>query len=76
MGIAVNLNAELVSVAKSHAAVESRSVAKQIEHWVKIGRIAEQNQELSYAAIREILLGLEDLKSGYVEEYIPGASFL
>lgn len=72
MGTAVNLNDELVNVAKSHAAIESRSVTKQIEHWVKIGRIAEQNQELNYSAIREILLGMEDVKSGRVEKYIPG----
>lgn len=72
MGIAVNLNAELIDVAKSHAAVESRSVSKQIEHWVKIGRIAEQNQELSYAAIREILFGMEDIKAKRVEKYVVG----
>ena len=69
MGISVNLDAELINMAKSHAAVESRSVAKQIEHWAKIGRVAEQNPDLSYTTIRQILLGLEDMKAGRLEEY-------
>lgn len=69
MGIAVNLDKEFVSIARSYSGAESRSVSKQIEHWAKIGRIAEENPDLSYAAIKEILLGLEDLKLGNIEEY-------
>lgn len=73
MGITVNLDKELVDEAKTYSAVESRSVPKQIEHWAKIGRIAETNPDLSYNIIRDILLGLEDIRSGHVEEYKPGS---
>ena len=35
MGIAVNLNSELVNLARSYSGVERRSLPKQIEHWAK-----------------------------------------
>ena len=72
MGISVNLDKALVDVARSYSVVESRSVPKQIEHWAMIGRIAEENPDLGYEVIRGILLGLEDVKNGNVEEYRPG----
>jgi hypothetical protein len=72
MGITVTLDNELVNAARSYSTVESRSVPKQIEHWSKIGRIAETNPDLSYTIIKEILLGLEDVKVGNVEKYRPG----
>lgn len=71
MVIAVNLDSELVHIARAYSGAESRSVPKQIEHWAKIGRIAEENPDLSYSAIKEILLGLEDVKLGNVQAYNP-----
>ncbi len=72
MGVAVNLDKKLVSTAKSYSVVGHRSVPKQIEHWAKIGRIAEENQDLSYDAIKEILLGLSDAEVGNVDIYKEG----
>ncbi len=71
MGIAVNLDNDLVSIARSYSRAESRSVPKQIEHWAKIGRIAEENPDLNYEAVKGILLGLEDVRLGNVQEYDP-----
>ncbi len=65
----VNLDNNLVNIARSYSGAQSRSVPKQIEHWAKIGRIAEENPDLSYNAIKEILLGLEDVKLGNIQEY-------
>jgi hypothetical protein len=73
MSIAVNLDNELVNIARSYSHVESRSIPKQIEHWAKIGRIAEENPDLSYDTIKNILLGLEDIKMGNVQKYDPDA---
>jgi hypothetical protein len=72
MSMSVNLNDQLVKAARSYSKAFSRSVAKQIEHWAKIGQIAEENPDLSYSMIKGILLGLEDAASGNVEEYKPG----
>jgi hypothetical protein len=71
MGLTINLDTELVKIARVHSAAESRSVPKQIEYWAKIGRIAEENPDLPYNAIKGILFGLEDIKIGNVEEYHP-----
>jgi len=73
MGIAVNLDKSLVEVARLYSNVQSRSVPKQIEHWAKIGRVAEENPDLSYELIQGIMLGIEDVKNGNVEEYSPGS---
>ena len=72
MSMSVNLNDQLVKSAKAYSKALSRSVAKQIEHWAKIGQIAEENPDLSYSMIKGILLGLEDAASGNVQEYKPG----
>ncbi len=71
MGTAVRLNDKLVHTAKSYAILENRSTSKQIEHWAKVGRIAEENPDLSYNIIKEMLLGLADIKMGRVTAYTP-----
>ena len=60
---AVKLSSNIILEAHKYAAVYSRSVPKQIEHWAKIGRIAEENPDLPYNFIRDILVSLEEMKS-------------
>ena len=60
---AIKLSDDVILMANEYAAVYSRSVPKQIEHWVKIGRIAEENPDLSYSFIKDILFSLEEMKS-------------
>ena len=38
---------------------------------VLVRRIAEDNPDLSYNAIKGIILGLEDVRLGHVREYDP-----
>lgn len=71
MGITINLDVALVEEAKRVSVVEHRSAPKQIEYWANMGRIAEQNPELSFHEIKDILIGLQDVRSGNVEEYDP-----
>ncbi len=61
----VNLSQDLVDKARKYASVYSRSVPKQIEHWAKLGRIAEENPDLPYSFIRDILLAKEE------DEWVP-----
>lgn len=72
MNIAVNLDEKLVNEARAQSKVMSRSITKQIEHWAKIGHIAEDNPDLTYSQIKDILLGLEDYHSTHVLEYKRG----
>jgi hypothetical protein len=55
MSHTVKLSDELVSEAKRIAALQHRSVPKQIEHWSRIGRLVEQNPDLPYQFIMDIL---------------------
>ena len=40
--------------------IYSRSAPKQIEYWTRIGRIAEENPDLPYAFIKDMLLGMKE----------------
>ncbi len=56
MSINVKLSEMLVDQARRYASIEHRSVPKQIEHWSQIGKIAEENPDLPFSMIREILI--------------------
>ncbi|MBI3430471.1 MAG: hypothetical protein HY050_10595 [Actinobacteria bacterium] len=55
MAINVKLAEDLVADAKRIATVEHRSVPKQIEFYFRMALIAEENPDLSFSLIREIL---------------------
>ncbi|GGI86160.1 ParD-like family protein [Legionella impletisoli] len=69
MAQSVRLSDDLVNQAKAVAEVMSRSGAGQIEHWAKIGRIAEANPDLTYEFIRDSLLAKAEVDNGLVDEY-------
>ena len=69
MATAVRISDKLLNDAKKHSRVDHRSVTGQIEHWAKIGKCVEENPDLSYCLIKEILIGLEDLEQGERSEY-------
>lgn len=69
MSQAVKVSEELLSSARIEGKVACRSTAKQIEHWARLGRIAEQNPDMPYKLIKEVLLGLEEAESGLTKPY-------
>ena len=69
MASAVRISDKLVDEAKLYSKVENRSVTGQIEYWAKIGKIAEENPELTFSLIKEILMGLEELEQGLTSDY-------
>ena len=70
MAISIRLDDEFVEDVKVHADAQSRSVPKQIEHWAKIGRIAEDNPDMSFSLISEFLLAKSEIESGRVTKYV------
>jgi hypothetical protein len=64
MATTVKLADHLVDDAKRMAAIEYRSVPKQIEFYYQIGRAAEQNPDLSFDLIRELLKSKSEKPSG------------
>ncbi|MXS85654.1 hypothetical protein ABO04_06975 [Nitrosomonas sp. HPC101] len=64
MSVNVKLAEELVELAKHYAAIQHRSVPKQIEYWSRIGKIAEENPDLPFSVIRDILLAEQEAPIG------------
>lgn len=69
MSTAIKIADNLASEAKKVATFNKRSVTKQIEYWAQIGRIVENNPDLPYNFIKDILISLEEMKSGQAEPY-------
>ncbi|MCP4923647.1 MAG: hypothetical protein GY915_06420 [bacterium] len=65
----IRISDEIVSQAQVYGKVYNRSAPKQIEFWSRIGKIAEENPDLTYENIKEILLALEEKRLGDLEEY-------
>jgi len=72
MSTAIKLDSELVETARIYASAAHRSTPKQIEHWATLGRIAEQNPDLSYEFIIGLLQARAQVKAGDVTEYSFG----
>lgn len=64
----VKLSEKIVSDAKNISKTHNRSVSKQIEHWAKIGKIAEENSDLTYEFIKDILIAQQE---AHAEKLIP-----
>lgn len=69
MPTAVRISDELVDEAKRFSRIDHRSLAGQIEHWTRLGKCAEENPDLPYSLIKEILFGLDELNQGEKTEY-------
>jgi len=66
---AIRVSEKLVREARLFSKVENRSITGQIEHWAKVGKCAEENPDLTFSLIKEILIGLEELEQGKYTEY-------
>ncbi len=69
MTTAVRVSEKLVREARIYSKIDNRSVTGQIEHWARIGKCAEENPDLTYDLIKEILIGLTELEQGESAEY-------
>ncbi|MBE2225626.1 MAG: hypothetical protein IAF02_29080 [Anaerolineae bacterium] len=65
----LRLDQELVERAAIMAKAFSRSTSKQIEHWVKIGEIMEDNPDLSYEFVRQAIISKAEKEAGKLEIY-------
>ena len=72
MAIAIRISEELVGEAKKMSKIEHRSLTGQIEHWARIGKCSEENSDLTYSLIKEILIGIEELDQDEKIEYLFG----
>ena len=64
MAKAIKLSDELVVDAATHGKAQHRSAPRQIEYWARIGKIADENPDLTLGFVKDILTGFRDLDSG------------
>jgi len=69
MQTAIQLSNEIILEAGKYASVYTRSLSMQIEHWARIGKIAEENPDLPYSFIEDVLLGKSELDNGSVTPF-------
>jgi hypothetical protein len=69
MASSVKISDNMLYSAQIIAKVLNRSVAGQIEYWAKIGKIAEENPDLTYDMIKDLLISLQESEHGNLEEY-------
>ena len=69
LATAVRISEKLVNDAKKFSRIDHRSLTGQIEHWARMGKCAEENPDLTYSLIKDILIGVEELEQGEKSEY-------
>jgi hypothetical protein len=69
MPASIKLSAGLLKDAKLHAQAMHRSVAEQIEYWVRLGKVAEENPDLPINILQDMLISIEEMKSGNLSKY-------
>jgi hypothetical protein len=69
MSTVVKISDELVQKAKIRSKVEKRSISGQIEYWATTGEIVEENPDLPYSFIKDILIGKEQAGNNLFSAY-------
>jgi ParD-like antitoxin of type II bacterial toxin-antitoxin system len=67
--ISVTISEPLAQAAISQVKVCHRSIDSQIDHWAKIGKIAEENPDLSFEFINTALQARNEVLTGKTELY-------
>lgn len=58
MATAVRISEKLVNDAKKYSRIDHRSLTGQIEHWARLGKCAEENPDLMYSLIKQVVLNV------------------
>ena len=73
MPMSVKLSDELVKQARQYGEIYHRSTPKQIEYWSRIGKILEENPDLPYSFVKDVLLAKQEAESGDLTPYEFGS---
>ncbi len=69
MSTAIRISQKLADEARKYSSIEHRSLTGQIEYWAMLGKNMEENPDLTYNLIKDILIGLTEIKQGEKSEY-------
>ena len=67
--VTIQLSNDIMLEAGKYASVYTRSISMQIEHWARIGKIVEENPDLPYTFIEDVLIGKAELDNGDVTPF-------
>ncbi len=65
----IRLDHGLIEKATIMAKALNRTAPKQIEHWAKIGKMMEDNPDLSYEFVRQAIIAKAEHEAGKLESY-------
>ena len=65
----VRLDQDLIDKATIMARALNRTPPKQIEHWAKIGKIMEDNPDLTYEFVLQAIIAKAELEHGNTTSY-------
>ncbi len=65
----IRLDDELLDQAGLMAKAMNRTTPKQVEHWAKIGKIMEDNPDLPYSFVKQVIIAQVEKDAGKLEEY-------
>ena len=65
----IELPEKLFKDVSHHASVSHRTLPEQAEHWMRLGKIVEDNPDLPYDFIKRILIAEQEVADGDVTEY-------
>lgn len=69
MASIVRIKDSLYKEAKIRASAELRSTAEQIEYWVTLGKACEDNPDLPFNVVKDIIQGRIEAEAGLVEKF-------
>jgi len=68
----LEIDNEVLAQAKTYGEAHNRSAVQQIEYWMRIGKIAQDNPDLNFNDISDILNGIAQVKAGEITSYKLG----
>ncbi len=69
MQTSITLSDDLLKATRQQAQISHRSFDEQLQYWLKIGKIAEENPDLPFEFIKKVLLSKQEMLIGEVEPY-------
>jgi hypothetical protein len=69
MASPVRIKDSLYKEAKIRASVEHRSTAEQVSYWASLGKACEDNPDLPFLFVKDLLTSQAEADSGLLEEF-------
>lgn len=63
----VKISEEFHAIARTRAKAMHRSINMQVEHWIRIGKLVEENPDLTYRDIWKMLIAEAEAETQHVD---------